>query len=140
MDRSKFEEMMAKNPPTEVPVETPAGGQLTVGFDVVELTKVNLGPGDVLMVTVKNDDMSEDSVHGLRKALGAVFPNNKVFVFAMGTSDSVDMSVLSQEVVDAVGKPLDSCGSVGYCNDCNCGKKEAAEGNSNAQVSETNSG
>jgi hypothetical protein len=139
MDRNKFEEMMAKNPPAEVPVDT-SSGKMTIGFDVVELTKVNLGPGDVLMVTVKNDDMDQDSVNGLRQALAAVFPSNKVFVFAMGTTDTVDMSVLSQEVVDAVGKPLDSCGPVGYCSDCNCGKKEAAEGNSNAQVSETNSG
>jgi hypothetical protein len=118
MDRSKFDELMAKSEPpkqklpgpldeVERPEET---GHMQFGFDVVEVQRVGLKPGDVLMVTVKNDDLSQESVNALRMQLETVFPNNKVFVFAMGTTDDVKISVVSQS-------------EASYCSDCNCGKK-----------------
>lgn len=121
MDRGKFDDMMAKSAPVEEPQTT------HFGFDVVEVQRLNLQPGDVLAVTVKNDDLRQESVDGLRKQLELVFPNNKVFVFAMGTNDDVQLAIVSQTEL-----PVASCGPVGYCNDCTCGKKEQATGGSDA--------
>jgi hypothetical protein len=128
VDRSKFDEMMAKSaqkpePTQAVTIEDGPGFQpsMQYGFDVVEVQRVNLQAGDVLMVTVKNDDLSQESVDMLRKQLQLVFPDNKVFVFAMGTSDDVQLSVVSQSQ-----NPVAECSPVGYCNDCDCGKKAQA--------------
>lgn len=113
MDRDAFEKMQSMNPePQPEPQEQHRGMQF--GFDVVEVQKVNLQPGDVLMVTVKNDEVSQDSIDGLRNQLQYVFPENKVFVFAMGTSDDVQLSVVSRP-------------QMSYCDDCSCGKKEQSE-------------
>ena len=114
MDRSKFDEMMKKSVEASQPAPAPEPTTgMQFGFDVVEVQRVNLGPGDVLMVTVKNDDLSQESVDALRFQLQTVFPDNKVFVFAMGTNDDAKISVVSQS-------------EVSYCSDCNCGKKEQA--------------
>lgn len=95
-------------------------GRMQVGFDVVELTQIDLKPNGVLMVTVKNDDMDHASIQALRDQLQSVFPNNRIFVFGMGTADEVKFVAVNQE---AVAKPE----NVGYCSNCNCGKKERAE-------------
>lgn len=128
MDRDKFDKMQSM---TGTPVEPqtveeinkvlkelrsdheepPTGMQY--GFDVVEVQKVGLKPGDVLMVTVKNNDLDQDSIDALRSRLERLFPENNVFVFAMKTEDDVKFSVVT-------AKP------VSYCSDCNCGKKEKA--------------
>jgi hypothetical protein len=97
-----------------------AEGRIQIGFDVVELQRVSLQPGDALMVTVKNDDMDHASMNALRSALKDVFPDNKIFVFGMGTADDVKLSIIGQESVAKTE-------NVGYCNNCNCGKKERAE-------------
>jgi hypothetical protein len=139
MDRDKFDALMAasskqfddamavikaKHDATQGPDEPAPAPAMQFGFDVVEVSRVNLQPGDVLMVTVKNDDLSQESVDGLRKQLQYVFPANKVFVFAMGTSDDINLSIVSE----AVGKPVDCADPVSYCSNCNCGKKESANG------------
>ena len=89
------------------------GPRMQFGFDVVEAQRVALQPGDTLMITVKNDDLSQASVDALRMQLERVFPQNKVFIFAMGTSDDVKISIVSQT-------------QTSYCSDCNCGKAEQA--------------
>lgn len=94
--------------------------RIQIGFDVVEVQRVGLQPGDVLMVTVKNDDMDQASLHALQSALREVFSENKVFIFGMGTTDDVKLTVISQEMVA-------KSENVGYCSNCNCGKKERAE-------------
>lgn len=167
MDREEFERLQAfnKTGPRDINLGTGQNPEalltgMQFGFDVVEVQRVGLQPGDVLMVTVKNDDLSQESVDALRGQLQTVFPGNKVFVFAMGTADEVNIAVVTQEfdkpiqgdvtingnltvngamvmndlVTGNMSKttvggdnPVASCGPVGYCNDCNCGKKEAAE-------------
>lgn len=138
MDRKKFDELMAKSEPLQETVSIPFkdleelerlakqnqenfGGDPQFGFDVVEVQRVGLQPGDVLMVTVKNDDLSQESVDSLRYQLQQVFPDNKVFVFAMGTSDDVQLTVVNDQ------KPLAIQSDPGYCGDCDCGKKEIVE-------------
>jgi hypothetical protein len=129
MDRSKFDELQAisakKAESSQLAdLPRPEDGNHTgmqFGFDVVEVQRVGLTPGDVLMVTVKNDDLTQESVDMLRNQLQIVFPNNKVFVFAMKTVDDVQLSIVSQSE-----NPVASCGPVGYCSDCDCGKKEQA--------------
>lgn len=138
MDRDKFDAMMAPMAPKpydgpSVPGAVPDGEPVRtegfqVGFDVVEVQRLNLQAGDVLMVTVKNDDLNQASVDALRRQLELVFQNNKVFVFAMGTNDDVQLSVVSQSE-----NPVASSSPVGYCSDCTCGKKEQAIGDSNAE-------
>jgi hypothetical protein len=128
MNREEFDrlqELAKKAGPLPGPLTAPAVEEptptLQIGFDVVEVQRVGLQPGDVLAVTVKNNDVSQEAIDQLRKQLQIVFPDNKVFVFAMGVQDDVHFAIISQT-------PAESCSTspVGYCGDCDCGKKETA--------------
>lgn len=65
----------------------------------VEVTKVNLQPRDVLMVTVKSNEVTEEAVKILKQNLTDLFPDNKIVVFAMGTQDSVEFTIASEPEV-----------------------------------------
>lgn len=80
----------------------------------VEVTKLNLQPGDVLTVTVKTDSYGEDNLSSFKDGLKKFFPNNPIAIIALSSNDEVLFSVTSQPQSN-------------YCTDCNCGKKEQAE-------------
>lgn len=86
----------------------------------VEVQKLNMQPNDVLMVTVKHDDIDYTSMQNLRKQLNLAFPDNKVMVFGMGSAGEVKLAVMTTE---PVAPPV----NLGYCGDCSCGKKERIE-------------
>jgi len=90
----------------------------------LEVQKINLQPGDVLMVTVKHEDIDYSSMQNLRKQLNLAFPDNKVMLFGMGNSGEVKLAVMSSE-------PVAPAPSLGYCGDCSCGKKERVEAERN---------
>jgi len=100
------------NSPPDNQASSPSQGYF--GFDVAEVTKISLGPGDVLSVVIKNDDVSHASLGYLQRQLKDLFPNNNVIVLGVGTNDEVRFTVVKQE-------------NKGYCSDCTCGKKEQAE-------------
>lgn len=87
----------------------------------VEVQKLNLQPGEVLVVKIKSDDLTQDAMYQLRKGMTAYFPNNKVVVLGIGEEGSIDLTV---------AKPAEYP-EVNYCSDCSCGKKAAYEGNGN---------
>lgn len=99
--------------------------QVKVKLTQIDVQKVTLNPGDVLMVTVKNDELSPQALHALREKFRHVFPVNEIFIFGMGSDGDVKFAVVSQpETSYASGC---NTSPVGYCSDCNCGKKEKAE-------------
>lgn len=91
-----------------------------ITFKEVEATKLNLQLGDVLTVTVKDEDIGQEGLWSLQKKLASIFPNNEVLIFGMGSNSELKFTVTSK--LEAV-----SCGTQSYCSDCNCGKKEQAE-------------
>jgi hypothetical protein len=86
-------------------------------IQVSDATKINLKPGDVLILTVKDDNLDHESLQQLSQSIKKIFPNNKVAVFGLGTEGEVKFHVASveQPVVQS------------YCSNCDCGKKERAE-------------
>lgn len=62
----------------------------------LELTKIKLLPDEVLSVTVKNDDISSDSMMDLHKMFKSVFPENKVLLLVVGTNGDVKYQVLGK--------------------------------------------
>lgn len=70
--------------------------ELKLTFTNVDVTRVNLQPGDVLMVTVKSDADSE-SLSYLNERLQYFFPDNKIVVFGIQKGDSVDFTIASQD-------------------------------------------
>lgn len=98
---------------------------MEVSIKEIEIQKLSLQPGEVLIVTTKIEDMDEHSMNALAEGLRTHFPNNKVALLALGTDDSIRFTVVKE-----VAKPDMSCASspVGYCSDCNCGKREQVEG------------
>lgn len=62
----------------------------------IEVQKINLQPGDTLMVTIKNDEITHEAMNNLRVRFKTVFPKNQVFVFGMGTDGDVKFAVVSQ--------------------------------------------
>jgi len=81
----------------------------------LEVQKINLKEGDVLMGTIKHDDVTQESLSMLNDSLKLMFPLNKVALFAMGSEGYIKFTVVSQP-------------DIGYCSDCDCGKKEIIEG------------
>ena len=91
----------------------------------IDVRKLNLQPGEVLVVTIKSDELTEDSMYQLRRGLMGYFPNNKVIVLGTGSEGSIDLTVAKAVAYD---EPK-ACGPepANYCSDCSCGKKEAFE-------------
>jgi len=77
----------------------------------VVATKINLAPGDTLMVTLKHDDVEFEELQYLKKGFEREFPNNKIFLFNVGIDGDLKFTVASKE-------------EVSYCSDCSCGKKK----------------
>jgi hypothetical protein len=90
----------------------------------VEVTKLNLQPGDTLVVVVKSDRIDEMDGRELGKGFKQKFPDNEVVVLGVFENEDVKFQILAQKPVDL------SCANspVGYCSDCNCGKREQIEG------------
>jgi hypothetical protein len=95
------------------PLETKA--RPSPGFDLVELQKISLKPGDVLAVKLVGDDFDIDTMESLRDSLKQVFTNNKVMVFQMPKDSDIQFTA------------IESAPAQNYCSDCSCGKKERAE-------------
>lgn len=84
-----------------------------------EVTKLNLQPGEALVVTIKSDErIGDKNLSALREMFNDVFPNNKTIVLAMGPNNKIDFSVIKDSEDN-------SCSTGNYCDDCNCGKKES---------------
>lgn len=98
---------------------------LTVNVVEVQAAKINLNPGDILAVTIKAPDLTENEVNTLRINLQKNWPNNKVLIFGIGEDDSITFSKIS---ADRENKELSSCNTGNFCADCSCGKKEQYEG------------
>lgn len=101
----------------------------------VEATKLNLQPGQVLIVKVYADDTSQNDLAQLRSQLKVLFPNNKIMLFALPSGGKIEMDVLDLGgpiVQPAFANPVSMtspCAEpASYCNDCACGKKERIEG------------
>ena len=62
----------------------------------IEIQKINLSPGDTLIVTVKNDDIHPSALVELQKQFKLVFPDNKTFILGMGTDGDVKLAVVNQ--------------------------------------------
>lgn len=98
----------------------------------VEINKISLQPGDVLLAKCKGPDFEDqETCEALKHSLQSVFPNNKIGVLFM-QGNEIDFSVITQETAQALekaSKPEESsCNAQNYCVDCNCGKKALAEG------------
>ncbi len=84
----------------------------------VEVSRINLTPGDILVAKIYMDDTSEADLADLKSKLNIIFPKNKIMLFALPNGGKVEFDVL-----DAAPKAAKQS----YCSDCNCGKKMAME-------------
>ncbi len=89
-----------------------------IKFNEVDVQKLNLQPGEVLVIKVKSDDFDQASMQHLGQGMRAIFPNNKVLVLGVEKEGSIDLTI-------AKGSEYPE---TNYCNDCSCGKKAAYEG------------
>lgn len=95
-----------------------------MNFTLVELTKIQLAPDEVLAVKLYGDDYDSETIGQLRDQLKAVFPNNRIMMFTLPNGTDIQMEAIKgSEVPDKTA----SCSTTNYCSDCSCGKKEAAE-------------
>jgi hypothetical protein len=119
---------MAEETPTNeqgVPVD-PNSAPVRIAEFVLketEVSKLNLMQNDVLVVKMQGMDLDHDLIKSLQNHFKKVFPNNKVLVFSLSEDAKMNLEVVKAE---ALGE---SCATApkGYCEGCDCGKKEAAE-------------
>lgn len=95
--------------------------KIEITFKEVELTKLDLKPGDTLAMTIKSDDIDEHTVNSLKQNMGAAFPRVNVLIFGIGLDNELNFTVISEN------KEISSCSTTQYCVNCNCGKKELKE-------------
>lgn len=93
----------------------------------IEVMKITLEPGDVLISTIKSLYLDSQSMTSLGEQLRQMFPNNKVVVMGCEPEGDIKFVVAKDaSLSDTVG-----CGATpaSFCSDCSCGKKEAYEQN-----------
>lgn len=100
-------------------------------FIEIEAQKINLQPGETLMVTIKNSYIEPKEIQHMGSEFRKVFPNNKVFLFSVELEGDIKFATVSQPEIKVA--PVTNPGyctvtNPGYCTDCSCGKKEAVEG------------
>lgn len=98
---------------------------MEIKINEVEAQKINLAPGDVLVVKIKSDELTQASMNGLSEGLKSIFNKNKVVVLATESSGQIDLTIATQSEYPEQVK--EDCSTVNYCNSCSCGKKEAFE-------------
>lgn len=91
----------------------------------LDVMKLNLTPGQILIVKICADDVSQADLQQLRRQFKAVFPDNQIMLFGLPTGGEMEMSILDTEVKE---KATNCSEPMSYCNDCSCGKKERIEG------------
>ena len=100
----------------------------------VEATRLNLLPGEVLVVKIYADDITEAHLKALKAQLKTLYPDNKIMLFALPIGSKIEMDVLdtgNRATIPVSGNINISspCAEpASYCNDCACGKKERIEG------------
>jgi hypothetical protein len=69
---------------------------MEITFKEVEVTKLNLEPGDVLMVTLKTPNPlgRNESVKYFGEAVKERFPDNEVFIAVLDSYSGVEYSVV----------------------------------------------
>jgi len=71
-----------------------------IKINEVSAQRINLKPGEVLMITIKDDDIDAESMRSLYKQLKNLFPDNKVGVMCVGTNDDIKISIVADKETD----------------------------------------
>lgn len=92
----------------------------------VEVNKLSLQPGDVLLAKVAGEAFKDEEVcNALAESMRKVFPNNRVGVLYL-EGNQIDLTVISQEQARAIENAIEPektvCKSTNVCDDCSCGK------------------
>jgi len=61
-----------------------------------EINKVKLEPGEVLVVKVKSDEITQSDMNSLSEGLKAIFVNNKVVVLCCSPKDEISLTAVKQ--------------------------------------------
>lgn len=99
-----------------------------IRLNEVDVQKINPQPGEVIIVTIKSDDVDASSMQALRNSMRAVFPNNQVMIMSVGSEGDIKFVVAKDA---SLSDTKVGCGTTpnNFCSDCSCGKKEAYEQN-----------
>lgn len=99
---------------------------MEVKFTEAQLHKINLNEGDVLITTIKSDEIDMSSMNQIGDYLRQTFPNNKVIVMGVGSEGDIKFTV-AKDAASSNTKSSCGPGPANYCSDCSCGKKQAFE-------------
>lgn len=91
---------------------------MDIKINEVDVQRLDLQPDEVLIVKVRSDEITGDSLNSLSNGFKSLFPNNKVAVLGVGEEGNIDLTV-------AKGSEYPE---TQFCSDCSCGKKAAYEG------------
>lgn len=86
----------------------------------VEVNRLNLKPGETLVVKVSGEEFINNSDMLMRLKMGfeTSFPDNKILLMSMPEGNRVEFDTILEESSCSIGK---------YCVDCSCGKKYEKE-------------
>jgi hypothetical protein len=89
----------------------------------IDLQKLSLGPGDVLVVKLKGDCFTESNMDSLKAGFSNLFPNNKIVILCTPEGNEIELTAIENEGYTNIEQ--DCCG----CNQCHSkdGKCENSE-------------
>jgi hypothetical protein len=65
-----------------------------IKLNEVEVTKLNLQPGEVLFVKVKSSRVSSEALNLFGEEIRELFPNNQVVVFGMDLEEDIELTTV----------------------------------------------
>ncbi len=79
---------------------------MEIKLNEVEVTKLNLQPGEVLFVKVKSDRVSPEALEQFGREIRELFPYNQVAVFGMDLEENIELTTVkdSSTVEQALSK------------------------------------
>lgn len=93
---------------------------MEITFKEVEVQKLNLQPGEVLIVQLRGEEFtnSEPEMDTLKRGFQGVFPNNRIILLAMPADHNIDLTVASES-------EYPTCDG---CTECHCDNEQETEG------------
>lgn len=88
-----------------------------IKLNEVDVQRLNLQPGEVLIVKIRSDEIDDSSIGALSRHLKTIFTNNKIVVLGVGSEGSIDLTTAKEAEYPQVN----------FCSDCACGKKAMYE-------------
>lgn len=70
--------------------------KMEIKINEVEVTKLNMQPGEILVIKIKNDHMDQSDLQLFKDGFKKLLPNNQVVVLGIDTSGDIQLTTIAK--------------------------------------------